>query len=267
MRSSRPIRVARGHDGRAWAQALADPAWPDRARPLKTDAEASVVGLTMLGRPVVVKTWRLAQPRRRLQALLGRTPAMRHWHAAQLLIAAGLPTARCFAVIRGRDALGPCEWLVMERIPGRTLLAHLARTDWPVPAQHRLADAIGRQIACLAAAGLLNRDHKPSNIVLTSPANPPTLIDCLGIRRTRRTAHALTRMLAMLVIEPHGCGLHIRRSLRMRCLRAAIGLDARLPRSLRHRTLRRWMTRIDRRIARHGDPRPAVDPLAFPDAG
>jgi tRNA A-37 threonylcarbamoyl transferase component Bud32 len=228
----------------------------DAARVLKSDAGVSVFAARLLGRDVVIKRWDLATPWARAKAMFRASRGDRHWRGAARLARAGLRTAPCLALAL-EQAPVPRVWLVMEHIPGPTALECLADRSLHILDQHALASALGRQIRALDDAGLYNRDHKPSNLILADHhADNLTVIDTVAIRRGRSPQ----RMLASLVIEPLGCGLSIRRSLAMRTLTAFLGLAGFDPRC-RARRDGLWRD-VQARIRAHGDPTPRTDPLA-----
>lgn len=244
-----------------WTAALAG-FNPNHAQTLKVAVGAAVYRCTMLGRPAVVKI-RLARGPIELFKLLTRTSrGHRQWRGALRLARAGVPTATPLALAVERSAAGPREWLVLEALPGRTLLAHTAdvhagRGVLTVRAQHALAAAAGALVHALDRAGLCNRDLKPSNIVAMSLAGPggggrgPSLavVDTVAIRPGRDAA----RMLHALLVEPLGVGAPPRLALRMRVLRS-LTAD-------RHERRGLWRA-VERSLAAHGDPTPADNPLA-----
>lgn len=258
MPGLRVIRAALASDGAAWAGALSGGAWLSRARVLKRDGATTVYRARLLEREVVIKCWELA-PKARLQALIGNTRGLRHWRGAARLRKAGIATAWTWALLRGPDAGKAVEFLVMEALPGRTLLQHLADGDLTVGEEHALAKAVGAQIALMARHALHNRDHKPSNLIVTDPSRAAVaVIDCVAIGRHFRP----DRMLASLVIEPRGIGRPPRRSLMMRTVLACIA-DA--P-AVFDAGPKRWRNEVwglaSRVVQDHGDPTPRVNPLA-----
>lgn len=62
-------------------------------------------------------------------------------------------------------------WIVMERLPGRTLADVVARRG-PLPPHEvtAIADALLAGLAAAHAAGILHRDVKPSNVMFREPA-------------------------------------------------------------------------------------------------
>lgn len=264
--------VAEGESAEAWAEALhAD--WQSSARPLKREGDTAVLRARLRDREVVVKTWRLAGRlggrtagrtagrsggRRRVQSMLTLSPAWRHWRAARRLAADGFQVARPLVIATIETDSGPAEALVLEALTGPTALEALTRPA-PVPVEAAMATAAGAQIGALARAGWYNRDHKPSNLIVTRAAPQPgraeiAMIDCVGFRRVKPDSDEyLARMLAKLAIEPLGCNILPRRAIRWRILRAAAGDDPARQRRL-------WR-QVERLIAEHGDPTPKVNPL------
>jgi serine/threonine protein kinase len=109
-----------------------------------------------LERPVAVKILRPET-----EAL----PGMRKRFQQEARISARLVHPNIVAVLDyGED--GPASYLVMERLPGRTLRDEIARGPMP---PERLTALMTDTLAALAAAhrfGVLHRDIKPSNILL-----------------------------------------------------------------------------------------------------
>lgn len=270
----RTRRLAAGEDARAWEASIAafDPA---RAEVLKTDRDARVFRAVLRGREVVVKVWELRSPWARLKAALGFSRGFRHWHGASWLVRHKVRTARTLALAHQH---GPAvrEWLVMESLPGRSVLEFLAADDLSIRRQHVLARTLGAQVALIARRGRFNRDHKPSNLIVTSLSDTAcevAVIDCVAIRRGRGVK-ARSRMLASLLIEPMGVACPPRGALIARCaiaesrawLRSILRIHPDAPLTFRLRRAarmmaKRTMTRAAAIIRAHGDPRPRVDPL------
>lgn len=295
-------------DPRALAALVAEPRWQSQATEYKRSDRTSVVtGQAPLdpARPsrlasVVVKSLVLRGSRDLISESLHRSRGWRQWQGAELLHRRGFDAARPLLLFRARSGSphdpAPQRWvetIVLEHQDGRTLLEHIARPSVPCADQHAIADAVGRFTRRLADQWLLNRDHKPSNIVLVPlPAGGwrPTLIDTVGVRSAigsplravlspgppiphpgaERRAHEalLCRMLATLLIEPIGVGRPARRALRWRALRASLEPPA-PPRAapapdastLRSLARARWR-RVEAIVVRHADPVPHDDPLA-----
>lgn len=264
--------VAEGEAAEAWARALGED-WTASATTIKAEGDCGVWRATLAGRDVVIKTWRLkGGPRRRAQSILTLSPAWRHWRAARALDAAGFATARPLAIATIAIDAAPAEALVLEALPGPTALEALARPLAP-PVENAVARAIGAQVGRLAGAGWYNRDHKPSNLIVThlprsdAPGEARVaMIDCVGFRRITPGSHDhLARMLAKLLIEPIGCNLPPRRALRWCVLRSAAASDrAQRSRPEARAQLRGLWNDIERLVSEHGDPAPKLNPLASP---
>ncbi|MDX9912302.1 MAG: lipopolysaccharide kinase InaA family protein [Phycisphaerales bacterium] len=246
-------------------------------RVLATDAGRTMPEFAMP--ELVVKVEPIGSLRRTLQSLTHTTPLERHWRGADALHQAGIRTARPVALLRGMTRDTPprrVECLVMERAPGATLLAHLAGAPRGDPhtlsrdERARVARAVARMVFRLHARGLVNRDPKPSNLIVLDPrgASPEiAVVDCVGVRRARpwerlgsARDHRLARTLASLVIEPIGTGCPPARTDRMRVLsELARLLRAEGFAAPRSRDL--WRS-VEALVRAHADPRPAHDPLA-----
>ncbi len=165
-----------------------------------------------------MKCWQLTVAGR-LKSFLRCSRAFRHWRGAAWLAEHGFRTAACYSLLRGRVTWrGPGidkEILIMEALPGKSVLHHLADRDLGVGQEHALARALGRMLADLARAGAYNRDGKPSNLIVTR-TDPPEIavIDCVAIRAARGASMPLERSAARLLIEPRGVGCPVRRGAR-----------------------------------------------------
>lgn len=242
---------------RDWARALADPTWEASAVVLKQQGGRHVRRATLLGREVVVKTQPSSGVLGAIRAALRLSRAWRQVRGAARLERAGIPTARALAVVRARGH----EHLILPALRGETVLSLIVGGDLPKTRAAGLARALGRQVARLDSIGLFNRDHKPSNLVVTGWAgDDPTIavVDTVAIQRRR----ALPRMLFALLVEPLGVGAPPRRTERMRVLLAALdSVNPGLPRPARRAPRDRWWAEIRAMLEAHGDPSPRVLPL------
>jgi len=208
-----------GHTPRAYEHALADAA----PRPLKSTTHpttgepfvcvfAADVDLSHGTRhaaapvPVVVKINPLPTVGKRLQALARRSKHHRQWRGYELLARNGIDAAEPLAVLNasiGPDSVShPAELLLLARCPGPTLLESLT-SDTPAPP---LARPLGHLLTRLHAAGLWNRDPKPSNLIVTDDRTL-TWIDTVGVQRRRTSRHALVRhVLKFLILETRAVG-------------------------------------------------------------
>ncbi len=266
MADWRAVRVARGEEGADWGAAVADPAWREGATLLKREAGTSVHRATLRGREVVVKEWVL-RGAAALRGIVVPSRADRHWAGARWLHRHQFGTARVLAQLRRRDQGRTRECLVMEALAGRSVLEHLAGGPPGIRLEHALAWKLGVQAANLVRRGRFNRDHKPSNLIVTRLTDRDVriaIIDCVAIRPCLRRRRALVRMLASLAIEPIGVGHPARRGVMMRTVAGAVSVltGGRESGSSESRRLRRDLWRRARAaVEAHGDPTPRTDPL------
>lgn len=104
--------------------------------------------------------------------------------------AAGLSHPNIVAVHDSGEHDGT-PFIVMERLPGRTLADLIARG--PMPPQRvrtMLSDVLGA-LATAHAAGILHRDIKPGNILVTADGEVMKVAD-FGIAKTAGAAHTAT---------------------------------------------------------------------------
>ncbi len=254
---------------RGWAEALRG---FDRggAECLKSEGPASVHRATLCGRRVIVKCWEWRSVSDRLKLLFGASRARRQWRGAERLERAGVPAARPLVLARDHRPGLHAECLVLEEVEGRTLIDVMDRPGMGVAEQHRLAEAVGAQVGEIVGAGVYNRDHKPSNLIVSAGGDGPrlTVLDTVAIRRcppgsVRRAA----QMLASLHIEPTGLECAARGAPRARAVRATAGVILAKAGAAPSRGARRLIERLlwstaGAMVAAHGDPRPAVDPRA-----
>lgn len=236
---------------------------------LKAEGGASVIALPgeRGAKGLVIKRWELRTLGARVKSAMHASRAWRHWKGADLLTKAGLRTAVCYAIARSVSKEGVAvEWLVMDRLPGKTLLQHMADRDLTVEQEHALADALGSKLRILAGHNLHNRDGKPSNwIVCDTRVIEAAVIDTVGMRQ--KTGGDVRAMLASLIIEPIGCGVPPRRSLRWRLLRGLVA-DKRLspnstaPPAAERASIKALWRSVATAVTAHGDPTPKVNPLA-----
>lgn len=256
------LHVGGGERRLAWAEALADRPW-ERGHLIKRDSERTVWRASALGSAVSVKI-RPARGLRRARVLLGRTDLGRSVRGADLLTGSGVGCARVFA----HALVGADETLVTEWLEGPTLLERLAAGDGAERAAllSRTGELIGRQLR----SGLLNRDHKPSNVIVTSADGTALgLVDVGGVRAVLGSASSAVRdggrMCASVAIEPMGVGCPLSETeldalIHAACVSACAGVVSVSPEYLRPRMSRR----ARRLIETHGDATPRVNPLDRP---
>lgn len=220
----------------------------------KSGERGVVERYTFAGRSWVAKRYHGRPFKRWLLRRFGLTAGRLEWSAAHELLSHGVRVCRPVALIEQSGIRGAVETLVMPHVDGRQL-HHCIRDDsppgrWTVADRARrraIADAVGRQIGLLAAAGFTNRDHKASNILIDAatlaPGGQPVLIDVPRPDR-RRGDEAVWRMFARLGETALKAG-HITMREQLRCVRAALRADATLARGQRCR-LRAAAEAIDR---------------------
>lgn len=216
--SVRVVRVAPGVDARAMGDELAG-LNKSGLKPFK-DAPGGTVAPALLGSNtrVVVKNQPLIGLRQRSGAWTASTRGLRAWRSARWLLDNGFQTAEPLLLLRGTRDGRTIETLVCRRLDGPTLLETIHAGASPETAR-----LVGDQLARLVSAGRYNRDHKPSNLIVTNPAKPPAIVDTVAIRPAPFRARALVRMLAALASEPTGLGFAPSAALCLRTTRAAAG--------------------------------------------
>jgi serine/threonine protein kinase len=125
---------------------------------------------TDLGRPVAVK---------RLRAEIAARPASLERFRQEILASASLSHPGLLQVLdAGRDHQGP--YLVMELVDGELLSALLARLGrLSAPRSAGIASDLARALAHLHRRGLVHRDVKPGNVLITGSGE--TKLADLGI--------------------------------------------------------------------------------------
>jgi len=269
------VRAGPGEPRGAWLAALTAPGALEGAEVLKREGEDWVAAATLrvagVDRRVVVKRRRGRGVVEGIKTLAGAGRLMRQWRGSTWLAARGIATARPLALLRRWGPSCGEEVLVMERLEGPSLLECLASRGLTRGQERALAEEVGRMAARMVAAGRYNRDHKPSNLIVTGVderSATVAVIDAVAIRVSVGGLRGLERMLASLVIEPTGCG-HPPTAWEMRrVVRAAAGeLVARVPtfrgrEGARVGALARVLWRAAAEVVEgHGDPTPRVDPL------
>lgn len=266
-----------GYSARQWQTALrqvdwADPDQPRGAKRLKTrrDADCRVWRARLhLGEhehEVTLKVEPLSTPWGIARSWLGLTRHARQWRGAELLVARGFQAAHPLAFLRTGSAGARCEVLVLAWVEGRSLLEHMA-SGLPVKNEHTLARAVGELFARFQHQGLVVRDPKPSNLIVTSwqPLRL-ALVDTVDVRRGAMDPLDITKA----YFEPAGVGLKPRRSLIARALFAFVDgcadLNAPRPRD-RRRQVRQLWAQASQRVRRLGQPVPEDNPLGMVQPG
>lgn len=190
-------------------RALTDPACIQRT--FKSDRRSIVQLAELDGRLWVLKRYRMFPLKMLLAHAFRLSPAWRELRGAALLHNAGLRAGRPLALFHHPTGQG----LLLPYIPGISLHGllfehHRLEACDESMRQKRLAmaAAVGRQIHRLASTGLMNRDHKLSNLIADEAAlhhgADPIIIDPVGVRprpRPRKggaNASAIRQMLRIL---------------------------------------------------------------------
>ncbi len=243
------------------------------SRTLKREQHAAVFMGELRGRQVVVKIADIIGWRERLKLRLGLSRLQRQWRGHERLAAIGVATGQPICLATLNDPGESVRLLLaLQYVPGKSLLEHVAANDLSVRAEHRLAAALGRQIASIAAHRRRNRDHKLSNLIAVEPETDEAtvaVIDAAGVipRRKRSRNGAAADMLFSAIVEPYGLGLKVRKTLKLRVALAcakkllAEDRDAKPTRDARE-LARALLLRASRRLARHPNPTPRINPLA-----
>lgn len=251
-RPVRPLRAGSGVHAPALAEVVARP--PTAL--LKAEGSARVWRAEGPDGPVVVKSIPIRGAWGSARARLGLSRAHRQWRGHALLAGLGVATGSPLLLAEARGgAGGPTLLLVLRFVPGVPMIDLLAGGALSASRELALARALGEQIAALARARVLNRDHKLSNLIALPGDEGVAVIDAVGVSR-RAWASPVTlagRMLFSAAVEGYGIGRPPRRTLRVAAASAcarALGCDP-----------RRLLTLASARLARHGDARPKVSPL------
>lgn len=243
------------------------------ARTLKREAHSAVFLGQLRGRDVVVKIVDLIGPIDRLASHVGLARLQRQWRGHERLATIGVATGQPICLARLEEpGTAPRLLLALQYVPGKSLLQHVADNDLTVKAEHRLAAALGRQIASIAMHRRYNRDHKLSNLIAVDPESAePTIavIDAAGVRHKRKRSrnNVAARMLFSAIVEPTGLNLRVRRSLQIRvalaCAKKMLGEERSVKPTREARDLaRHLLARARARLQLHGDPTPRINPLA-----
>ncbi|HEB60909.1 MAG TPA: hypothetical protein ENJ06_03695 [Phycisphaeraceae bacterium] len=232
----------------------------------KTDKGKTEIGIVPYpaGREtgVVLKSWYCTTGAAVVKAKIGLTQAQRQWRGAMLVNNAGIATSLPMAMwLVKQPGKGQVVVAAFRLLPGEDLMNVLARSEL----SSKAARAAGRLTAKLCLAGLFNRDHKPSNIILTDEGKMG-LIDTVGIRRAKCRCRftggkmpgkrLVPRMLASLVTEPLGLGLLPRRTQLLRGLLSFASACG-----MKKEEVKTAWKQVEILVREHGDATPVDNPL------
>lgn len=160
------------------------------------------------------------RPRPRLAWLPDRH-AIRQAIGAARLVRINVPTSEPIALIDVDTEDGERQrWLVLRAIPGESLARVIARGGMTFDAESDLARRAGALVRTLCDAGLFNRDHKASNLIV-SASGELGIVDTVAIRRRRPGERSRRRMLLAMCKELSGIGAMPSKAMLLRCLRSA----------------------------------------------
>lgn len=172
---------------------------------LKSDRRSQVHRFDAAERTWVAKRYRMNAAVARLYRCLKVTPEWREWRGAIHLRKIGVRVAEPFMIIHDNEQPKAGGLIVLPYTPGRTLHELIIEQTEHDPEIRRtqrqqIARTLGRQMGRITAAGWVNRDHKPGNLIVDQrcgAGEEPVIIDPCGLRR--RSARYVDRMLATLV--------------------------------------------------------------------
>ena len=147
------------------------------------------LGVSASGRPVAVKV---------IRAELAADPEFRNWFGRE--VAAARRVSGVFAaMVADADVDGPSAWLATAYVLGPSLAEAIAEHGTlPTGSLLMLAASLAESLSAIHAAGVVYRDLKPSNVLISEDG--PRVID-FGISRT---AESTTLTQAGLVIGSPG---------------------------------------------------------------
>ncbi len=273
---NRSIRIVRLEPGQGdpseeqsnWASTFMGRDWTVGAEVFKRTEESSVLRCMLRSRDLVLKTCRSKGVKGLLQGLSRSGRSHRQWQGSEWLRSIGVASPNCVAIVRGnRDGVS-VETLVTEYVPGHTLLWQIARgvvhDDPESPGSRAIAYAVGRDMAQIIKSGRYNRDHKPSNLVVTHAAPPIasiSTVDAVAILpvKLKDRVDGIARMIASLLIEPMGSGHPMPPAFLRRIVESLAHemVDAANVESWTHELT----ARAERLVESHGNPTPEHDPL------
>ncbi len=136
---------------------------------------------TRLNRPVAIKL---------LHPTLSADPGIRRRFEDEARSAARLSHQNIVTVYDFGDHQGT-PFIVLERLPGQTLGDIIAAGPMPPSHVRSMVDDILAGLGVAHAAGVLHRDIKPGNILVSAPGDSMKVAD-FGIAKTGGAAHTMT---------------------------------------------------------------------------
>ncbi|WP_431239309.1 serine/threonine-protein kinase [Mycolicibacterium aichiense] len=136
---------------------------------------------TRLNRPVAIKL---------LHPTLSGEPGIRRRFEDEARSAARLCHQNIVTVYDFGDHQGT-PFIVLERLPGQTLADIIAAGPMPAPHVRSMLDDVLAGVGVAHAAGVLHRDIKPGNILVSASGDSMKVAD-FGIAKTGGAAHTMT---------------------------------------------------------------------------
>lgn len=200
----------------------------------KDDARSRVVLVEHGGQRWVIKQFRASPWKTWAYHHLHGSPAWREWRGAQWLARSGCLVNAPLAMVYEQRLSAWCESLVLPYVEGTSmyhwLVSHTGAASGDEEcrgARRWIAREVGRMIGTMTVAGIINRDLKPSNLIITSVCERgvemPVVIDPAGLRR-RWGRGGVYRMLADFLNTTHEPGGVTPREALV-CLKAMIQAD------------------------------------------
>ncbi len=196
---------------------------------LKDSRSSTVAVLTVGGRAIVLKRFRVKTPLVWLKNAVRPTAALRSWKLGRNLLDRGLPTARPLLIVErwrtGRPAEG---YVAFEKLDDAADLDAAVRRTTDRRVLNAWADKLGRLLRAMHDREVAHRDLKAPNILMVGASAPatarPVLLDLVGVTVGRPVSRATRRRdLARLAVSfPPGT---LPNGVRLRFLRAYLGHD------------------------------------------
>lgn len=186
----------------------------------------------------VLKRWMLT-PWLAVKLPLGIAQPQRQIRGARRLERAGINTPRVEGGLRlGLSGMIPAVCVEMEHANGQNIWDWLKAGIQDDESALAVAKRIGSIVAQMSSSGLFNRDLKLENLIaeVSEAGVVVSVVDPVGVRRSRNAPVEIARMLDRLAIQPARFGLPVPAVLRIACIRAALRP---LPRSRRREVIRR----------------------------
>ncbi len=163
---------------------------------LKDDPRTRVSAVALVdGRALVVKEYRAAGLRRRLEDLLRPSAPLREWRAAHELARRGVPAPRAWALVLPRPLAAGSAFVVQEELVGAVPVNRyvLRCVGSRGRARRRaLVDAVAAWLRALHADGIEHRDLKGSNLLVREVGDGLELlpVDLAAVRLGTRLSEA-----------------------------------------------------------------------------